>query len=396
MSLQLRTTQTQRLEPGGADSGGRRLFIDNLRWITIVLVVSMHAADTYSPLGSWYYVDRRPISLPTYVFFAAWQMFLQSFFMGVLFFIAGFFVPHSFDRKGPGQFVRDRLVRLGLPVLLYMLVIGPITEYYAAHSWNSTLPTSFAHEWIKHIRNGKVLQESGPLWFCVALLIFSFIYVALRALIKGNQINPANYKCPGTMTLVWFGLLMAFATFVVRLARPSSVLNLPVADFAQYVLLFSAGTLAARRQWLAGLRLSTGTRWIVAALFVGLPLWFTLLFTGGFFRGNESAFSGGFHWQSAGFAIWESLTCVAMSYGLLAVLWAKFNGQGRTARFMSANAFSVYVFHPPILIFAARMIHGLAWPSVLMFLMLTLIAVVGSFALSAALFRRIPLLKRIL
>ena len=88
-----------------AVSRPRMLFIDNLRWTMIILVISMHAADTYSPLGNWYYVDRRPMSAAALFTFAAWQMYLQSFFMGLLFFIAGFFVPASFDRKGPLRFV---------------------------------------------------------------------------------------------------------------------------------------------------------------------------------------------------------------------------------------------------------------------------------------------------
>jgi glucans biosynthesis protein C len=81
----------------------------------MILVISMHTADTYSPLGSWYFVDRRPISVPTFVFFAAWQMYIQAFFMGMLFLIAGYFVPHSIDRRGPWMFMRDRFYRLGLP-----------------------------------------------------------------------------------------------------------------------------------------------------------------------------------------------------------------------------------------------------------------------------------------
>jgi glucan biosynthesis protein C len=126
----------------------RLLYIENLRWTMILLVISMHAADTYSPFGNWYYVDRSPMSLATILIFGAWQMYLQSFFMGLLFFIAGYFVPGSYDRKGPAGFLRDRTIRLGLPVLLYMFVIGPITEYYVAHSWTSTEPTSFANEWV--------------------------------------------------------------------------------------------------------------------------------------------------------------------------------------------------------------------------------------------------------
>ena len=32
-------------------------FVDNLRWVMIILVVSMHAAVTYSHVGSWYYIS---------------------------------------------------------------------------------------------------------------------------------------------------------------------------------------------------------------------------------------------------------------------------------------------------------------------------------------------------
>jgi glucan biosynthesis protein C len=174
-----------RIDPRVPASAPRLLFIDNLRVSMILLVISMHAADTYSPLGNWYFQDRRPLSAAALLTFAAWQMYLQSFFMGLLFFIAGYFAPSSIGRKGTLQFVRERAFRLGLPVLFYMFVLGPITEYFCAHSWNSTEPTSFANEWVKHIRNGEFLQENGPLWFCLALLIFSVAYAGLRELRGG-------------------------------------------------------------------------------------------------------------------------------------------------------------------------------------------------------------------
>jgi len=70
------------------------------RWTMILLVISMHAADTYSPFGNWYYVERPTVTAIETLVFGAWQTYLQSFFMGLLFFVAGFFVPASYDRKG--------------------------------------------------------------------------------------------------------------------------------------------------------------------------------------------------------------------------------------------------------------------------------------------------------
>src|SRR3974390_3721345 len=101
----------------------RLQFIDNLRWVMIVFVVSMHAAVTYSHLGSWYFMEDPKPGLGLIIVFATYQTFLQAFFMGLLFFIAGYFVPAAFDRKGLGKFVRDRAVRLGVPSLFFLLLV---------------------------------------------------------------------------------------------------------------------------------------------------------------------------------------------------------------------------------------------------------------------------------
>jgi glucans biosynthesis protein C len=379
-------------------SRSRFAYIDNLRWTVILLVLSMHAADTYSPLGNWYYVDRRPVSLASLIFFSAWQMYLQSFFMGLLFFLAGFFVPASLGRKGATEFLRDRAFRLGLPVLFYMFILGPITEYFCAHSWTSTEPTSFANEWIKHIRNGEFLQENGPLWFCLALLIFSVFYVSLIPVFLRSSENVEDSLPPDTLKLIGFAIAMALFTFGVRLILPAGVsfLNMHLGDFPQYILLFSGGILAARKHWLPNLSFSSGIRWLTIVLPLGFVAWLMVLWKGGVLSGNGPAFSSGWHWQAASMNLWESFTCVAICYGLLVIYARKFNSQGQVAKFLSNNAFSVYVFHPPILILAARALHPLAWPAIPKFLLLTAIAAVATFTLSAAVFRRIPLLRNIL
>ena len=107
----------------------RLSYIDNLRWVMIMLVVSMHAAVTYSHLGSWYYMEDTPVSQAETGIFGTYQVFLQSFFMGFLFFIAGYFVPGAYDKKGPGKFLMDRAYRLGLPLLFFVFLLQPISIY---------------------------------------------------------------------------------------------------------------------------------------------------------------------------------------------------------------------------------------------------------------------------
>jgi glucan biosynthesis protein C len=356
----------------------RVYYIDNLRCALVILVISMHAADTYSPLGNWYFTDRTPLSVPVLLFFAAWQMLLQAFFMGLLFFIAGLFVPPSFDRKGPASFVRDRARRLGVPVLFYMFILGPVTEYYLAHSWTSTEPTSFASEWLKHIRNGEFLQENGPLWFCVALLIFSLAYVVLRAPESRTPRPP-----PSTAALICFALGLAAATFLVRVGRPPVVLNMHLGDFAQYILLFAAGILAARQQWLSKLPVRPAIVWLVLVTTVGIVAWLALVAFGGALTGSADSYSGGWHWQSAALSLWESATCLGMCFGLLVIFREKHNLHGRITKFASDNAFKVYIIHAPVVVAIARLLYGVPWHPLLKFVTLTGSATAASCVLSA-------------
>src|SRR5512147_2856343 len=105
----------------------RLYFIDNLRWLMIIFVVLMHVNVTYSMLGGWYYIEKAKLDLFQNIYFGIYGSFTQAYFMGFLFFIAGYFVPASYDRKGFGQFVKERLIRLGVPTLLFMLLIHPVT-----------------------------------------------------------------------------------------------------------------------------------------------------------------------------------------------------------------------------------------------------------------------------
>lgn len=349
----------------------------------IILVISMHAADTYSPLGNWYFVQRPAINPATFVTFAAWQMYLQSFFMGLLFFVAGVFVPPSIDRKGATIFLRDRAVRLGLPVLLYMFVIGPVTEYYISHSW--TAPFSFGHEWVHHIADLEVLQENGPLWFLLALLIFSTVYAIRYHAPPEHVARPA----PGNWTLAVFALSMALGRFVIRGLWPDrSMFNMHIGDFSQYVLLFAAGIVASRNGWLKTFPYRRGIRWMAIVIPVGFVAWLAIVKSG--------PINDGWNWRTAAFSAWESVTCVAISAGILVLYREKADGQTALTQLLSRNAFAVYVFHPPLVILGARMMWGLAWPAIPKFLVLTALATVTTFAASEMVFRRIPVLRAIL
>ncbi|MFG2091960.1 acyltransferase [Streptomyces sp. NPDC048612] len=97
----------------------RLQYVDNLRITLTALVVLHHTAITYSNFPAWYYTE--PTQDGSRQALGAFVTFNQAFFMGFLFMVAGYFTPPSYDRKGARLFYRDRLKRLGIP-LLYVLL----------------------------------------------------------------------------------------------------------------------------------------------------------------------------------------------------------------------------------------------------------------------------------
>ncbi|MGA7409652.1 MAG: acyltransferase family protein [Bryobacteraceae bacterium] len=376
----------------------RLYFVDNLRWTMIILVVSMHAAVTYSHVGRWYYMEGPRPGMPVFLTFATYQAFLQAFFMGFLFFLAGYFVPGAYDKKGSAKFLRDRFIRLGIPTLLYMFVIGPFTEYYVAHTWTSTRPTSFGGEIVKHILNGQFLNGTGPLWFCAALLFFCFVYALFRQFTPASSRFTLATALPGNRGIMAFIALLALATFLVRIPEPmgKAVYNMQLCFFSQYVLMFCAGILAYRTGFLTRLPYSFGIRWLWFGLAGGFVLWVAVLALGGAFEGKIDSYNGGWHWQSAGFAIWESVVCAGVSLGLTVLYREKFNTQGPVSKILTDNAFAVYVLHPPVLIAISHALQPFEAPPLVKFVVLTILAFSATLALSALVVRRIPGLKTVL
>ncbi len=227
-------------------AANRLAYVDSVRASMIILVLGMHAAVTYSPFGSWYLREHPPLNLAQALFFLTFQAFLQGFFMALLFFVAGCFTPAAYDRKGPARFLADRFYRLGLPTLLFALLIGPLTEYYLAGSWRTR--ASFAQAMEAYVVSGRVLSGTGPLWFCVALLMFSTVYTLWR--MSTSNTGPARDLSCGQVGLTV--LAMAAATFLTKTMIPGgwAVFNMQLADFPSYIIMFAAGVRAGRSGWL--------------------------------------------------------------------------------------------------------------------------------------------------
>src|ERR1019366_3480354 len=235
-------------------AAGRLPWIDQLRTLAIVLVVSMHACVTYSHVGSWYVKDGPDPPPLNKLLFVFWQGHLQSFLMGILFLVAGFFARGSLDRRGAAGFLRERLFRLGLPTLLYMAAIHPLIVYVINAGGNDVGPLPRAY--LAYLGSLRFLSGSGPMWFAAALLGFSAALAGWRLLRpRTPEAAPPAGTVPRPRAIAAWAAALVAATFLVRTVQPvgTSVLNMQLCYFPQYILAFALGVAAARGGWLEGL-----------------------------------------------------------------------------------------------------------------------------------------------
>jgi glucan biosynthesis protein C len=379
----------------------RLLFVDNIRWVLIVLVICHHAAVTYSHVGGWYYLDGPKPPLLTGSLLALFETFNQAYFMGILFLIAGYFVPAAFDSKGFSRFLRDRAVRLGIPTLFFMLVIHPFTVYWLLRNFDNHSIPPLTRAYSPFLSSGKVFSASGPMWFAAALLIFCIVYGLVRGLVRLIPQRPAVHETPslpGHKAIIGLILLMGGCSFLVRITQPVgvSILNMQPCYFSQYILLFVVGVLAYRGNWLLQIPHSLGIFWLKLALSVGVATLPIIIETSGALRGDTQRLLGGFHWQSAAFCFWEAFFCLGMCLGLIVVFRERFNSHSRFSRWMARNSFSAYLFHTPLLVAVTLFLRQLPAPAAVEFFAACLIAVPVTFAVSGFLRSQIPGLRRLL
>jgi len=374
----------------------RLLFVDNLRTFAIILVLLVHIAITYGAPGLWYYKEGELTGLQYYLFLA-FNCTCQAFFMGLLFLLAGYFTPASYDRKGPGQFTLDRLTRLWLPIGVFIFLIDPFIQYalISAGVWPSPtglpitlqdLPGLFTNPF-----NG---LGFGPLWFIEALFYFTLIYVVWRLAFRSPS---KNRPVPSNLTIAALAVALGAVSFVVRIWLPVGyqfdLLGFQLPFFPQYIVFFLVGIFAFRGNWLLALPSKIGLLWlriavVLLAVFLGM-LSFAAL------TGTVGLFFGGFTWEAAFFAFWEQSFAVSVSIGLIVWFREKLNFQNRLAKILSDNSYAAYILQTPILVGLALGLATIQMPLTLKFLAVAPLGVALCF-ISAYLVRKIPKVNSVL
>ncbi|MBB6346983.1 peptidoglycan/LPS O-acetylase OafA/YrhL [Nonomuraea muscovyensis] len=348
----------------------RLLAIDNLRIVLTVMVVIHHVAVTYGNIPLWYYVE--PARDPSGRLLDLVVVIDQAFFMGFFFLISGFFTPGSYDRKGARGFVRDRLLRLGVPLLAFTVLLRPLLTW-SAYAEHDGMPY-----WMFYLTS----WDPGPMWFVEVLIVFVLGYALWR---RAGRPVEARVSVPRPRWIVLFALGLSLVTFLWRFAVPTGtyvpVLGLPSPQcLPQYVAMFAAGLVAFRRGWLETLPRQAARLGFLTAGAVSVTL-LPLSLTGG-------------PVSQALMATWESTFAVSLIIALVVWFRDRFDRQGPRGRFLSEQAYTVYVVHPLVLVAVGYALRGLHAVAVVKFAVAVVIALPLCWGL-AYLVRSLPGAKRI-
>lgn len=397
--ISLKTTQSQ-AHSRAAKTAVRLFFIDHLRAALVILVVLHHIAIVYGEGVSFWYVDVPATPTLGGFLMVLFVLMNQAWFMGALFLLAGYFTPGSFERKGAGSFLKGRLVRLGIPLLIWLFILNPISNigiFLEPAVWVDA-PLTWATFWQMYPQ----FIGLGVAWFLALLLIFSFGYAGWRWLARNREIEPEREYAPPTYLAIGLFIVgLALVSYLVRVVIPigRSVLDFPtLAYLPQYLSFFIIGAIAYRRDWLRTVTDRMGKIGFAVALVATIALfWLPVLGI----LGGTMRFLGNGSWTSAVYALWDSAFAVGLTLAAITFFRRYFNQQSSLGSFLAQQSYAVYVIHSPIVVFLAYLFYvafGLWWGSLwplLKFGIAAVIIVPICFA-AAYLLRKIPGVARIL
>jgi hypothetical protein len=114
------------------------------------------------------------------------SLLVGNWMMPVFFVISGIGTFHALQKRSGKEFLRERLLRLGLPLLLGVFILSP-PQVYVERAVNEQFAGSFL-SFIPHYYDGLYLEIGGTgnfaffghhLWYLLMLLIFSCLTLPL-------------------------------------------------------------------------------------------------------------------------------------------------------------------------------------------------------------------------
>jgi peptidoglycan/LPS O-acetylase OafA/YrhL len=391
-------------QPIAAARAGYNVGVGYLRGTAILLVIVGHSFLGYYP-GPFPFPDHvRRMAYPVldpHRFKGArtFNGFDDIYLMALIFFLSGLFVLSSLRRKGAAGYLRDRLLRLGLPFLASAYLASGLAyyaSYLQSHPTGASIADYFA-TWQTPLH-----WMSGAAWFISFLLLCDLVLTTVQAgapkwldqlsrLCAGSANSLRFYALVVALSaLAYLPLVVAFGAYDWFNIGPFWVQKSRVLLYGVYFALGVGVGGAGLKTSLVAPGSELGRRWL---------LWVAAAVVVFLIAGNVQLFSVNKHlldqplWRLGVGAGWI-ISCATSAFAVTA-LFVRFSKPSRILDSLSANSYGMYLTHYPMVTWTQFALLGSTLPPITKALCVILVAASGSWALTWLL-RRIPIVARVI
>ena len=353
-------------------------FIDNLRWVSVVLVLIYHVFYNYNALGVFGSVGG---------FFAdnQWQdticTALNPWFMTLMFVVAGASSKYALSRRTPEEFRKERTRKLLVPSVVGLFVFGwvlGLVNITAANGWEA-MPEGMPL-WVKYlIACG---SGTGHLWFIQDLFGFSLLLLLMRKLVDDKAVEGWLTELSDRgLGLLMLALLPAlWVVSQTQIDNPTAAMglvNLYRPFF--YLVGFLAGYYIFSVERVHDFLAKQWGQLVAIAVVAGAL--FCTLFYGEDYTSPEAVQS-----------IWCNLYCWAMTLAMMGVFKRWCNRTSKFAGYMSRSSFGLYIVHMAVCSWACWLLKGCGLPVWAIYTLALVATLLGSVVVWEVL-RRIPFVR---
>ena len=304
----------------------RKYYLDNIRWITVVIVAIYHVFYMYNAEGV-----RGGIGQITNLTVQPYDIFMYlvyPWFMPVLFLVAGISSRLYLDKHTNKEFIKSRTTKLLVPSTIGLFVFQFIQGYVSMSLSDGAaeLVSMGVPKFVMYLI--MVASGSGVLWFVHLLWIYSVVLVLVRKIEKGKLLEA------GSKTPLWLIILFFFPIW-----GAAQILNAPIVAVyrvALYFVFFMLGYYVFSNEEV----MDKLKKYAVACILIGVALSITFAVLNFIVRGGTNY---------ADKPVNRGPLYAACAYfGSLAMLsgMARFGDFSNSfTKWMSSHSFGLYVFH---------------------------------------------------
>jgi glucans biosynthesis protein C len=327
----------------------------DLDWIRVIATLAVFIYHVFMFFNPWAWHVKNNDTDPTYI--TAISLFMSAWLMPIFFAVSGINSYYALQKRTGSQYIKERLARLGIPLLFGVMVLTPPQIYMERVSHRQFTGSFF--NWYPHYFDGVYLDIGGSgnfafvglhLWYLLVLLVFSFITLPVFLREK-----PSVTKELKPFHLIVLTIPMMVVSVLVN------VVNLGGWDISFYLLVFLYGYFIFTK---------SSFKSIVQRLLpitLALSILTTVFFVYGFMTGMPSAGN----WLSILLASVKALNCWSWLLFIFAVADKKLSFSSKWLQYGNQASMPFYVLHQPVIVTLGFIIADDDWsiPVKLVFLL---------------------------